>query len=52
MLERMKKGNISHVARGANMVANTLSQQASGYDVKKGRLEVKHEPGFGGIMAI
>jgi hypothetical protein len=51
-LEKMTRSNISHVNRGANVMANTLAQQASGYDVKKGRFEVKCEPGFGNIMAI
>jgi hypothetical protein len=33
-----------HVCREANMEANGLSQQASGYKVKRGRFAVKPKP--------
>jgi ribonuclease HI len=41
MLGALDKFNVEHVAWEANVRANMLAQQASGYDVRQGRFETK-----------
>jgi transposase InsO family protein len=40
------------VLQEVNVRANMLAQQASGYDVKKGKCKIKGEPGYSDVMAI
>jgi hypothetical protein len=42
LLNRLERVSVGHVHREENKKANTLAQQASGYDVCRGRFEVSH----------
>jgi hypothetical protein len=44
MLKMMDKFSMSHVSQEDNVRANMLAQQASGYDVWRGKFDVKREP--------
>jgi ribonuclease HI len=51
-LGRLEKFSVGHVPRGANSRANTLAQQASEYDVRRGKFEVRQKPTSCTILAI
>jgi hypothetical protein len=44
--------SIGHISRGENNRANALAQQTSGYDIRRGRFEVKYKPTLCAILAI
>jgi hypothetical protein len=52
MLDKLDGYSITHIPCKANMRANTLAQQASGYEVKQGRFEVKGRPTSDTVMLI
>jgi hypothetical protein len=52
VLGSLERFSINHVPREVNVRANMIAQQASVYDVKKGKFKIKGEPGYSDVMAI
>jgi hypothetical protein len=52
MLDKLDRYSITHIPREANVTANALAQQASGYEVKKGRFKVRRRPTSESMMLI
>jgi ribonuclease HI len=52
ILSRLKKFSVGHIPRGSNVRANTLAQQASGYDVRRGKFQVRQRSTMGTVLAM